>query len=449
LKTKFVVSYAQNATPVHRPTLQALLRFCKENDAELLVVAGRYRNPTSLWSSKDENDDWWDASVAPYLVELRRELAPGLTLYGDISIQPTATRPLNGFEPFLGESSGIFGHPKRALETVPGRRTPRIMWTTGAVTQPNYTRTRAGKRAERHHVLGALVVDVAEDGKLFFCRHLCAGADGVFYDLGRKYSPKGSSRAPAALSLTLGDYHAGMEDEAVLDATKRLVEETRPENIILHDVLDFRTRNHHHRTVRSKFDHYSDTVEEEVHKACAGVRMVAGWGSHRTWVVRSNHDEAFERWLEESDPKLDPGNAEFYHRTWANAYGFRGLVGKWPNLFESAFRAGGGGENEGVEFLTRKSSLLLGGVEHAYHGDIGPNGTRGSSLAFTKLGVRVTHGHTHTPTIRDGVYSAGVTARLDHGYNLPPSTWVNAHVLQYADGKRTIITIYDGRYKNG
>ena len=60
--------------------------------------------------------------------------------------------------------------------------------------------------------------------------------------------------------------------------------------------------------------------------------------------------------------------------------------------------------------------------------------------------MKVTKGHDHTPCIMDGVYSAGVTAQLDHGYNLLPSTWMNAHVVQYADGKRCIIIIMNGRY---
>jgi hypothetical protein len=274
---------------------------------------------------------------------------------------------------------------------------------------------------------------------------LCSDDKGNFTDLGRTYGPKRPKKAAPALSLTLGDYHAGQEDEAVLEATEALVAETRPENLVLHDVLDFHARNHHRRDRASRYDSRFDSVESELKAAVGALRRVQGWApSANVWVVRSNHDEAFERWLEETDPSSDPANAEFYHKVWASRYKWRRDAGEWPNCFALQTAAEG---FTGPVFLTRGSSLLLGGVEHAFHGDRGPSGTKGSTQSFTKVGVKVTKGHDHTPTIRDGVYSTGVTGALDHGYNTPPSTWLNAHVLQYADGKRVVVCIFQGRYR--
>jgi hypothetical protein len=92
---------------------------------------------------------------------------------------------------------------------------------------------------------------------------------------------------------------------------------------------------------------------------------------------------------------------------------------------------------------------MRGGVEHGFHGDLGPNGARGTTLNLSRLGAKVTKAHDHTAAVLDGVYSVGVTGKLDQGYNHLPSTWIHAQVVLGADGKRQVVVIVDGRYKGG
>jgi len=44
---RLVITWAQNATPANHGFLQSLLEYCKTNNAKLLVIPGRYKNPTS------------------------------------------------------------------------------------------------------------------------------------------------------------------------------------------------------------------------------------------------------------------------------------------------------------------------------------------------------------------------------------------------------------------
>src|SRR5687767_11990082 len=60
---------------------------------------------------------------------------------------------------------------------------------------------------------------------------------------------------------------------------------------------------------------------------------------------------------------------------------------------------------------------------------------------------RLKNCQTRSPGVLDGNFRAGVSAQIDHGYNVLPSTWVQAHVLQYGDGKRTLIVMVDGRFR--
>ena len=63
----YVVTSAQNATPIHEGFFASIIKFCKENDAELLIIPYRYRNPTSLWTEKDH--DWWHPKAVNYIID--------------------------------------------------------------------------------------------------------------------------------------------------------------------------------------------------------------------------------------------------------------------------------------------------------------------------------------------------------------------------------------------
>jgi hypothetical protein len=440
---RYLFVWAQNATPVHKGFLAAL----KNYPAKLVAIAGRYHNPTSRWSVKDESQEWWTPEIEPYLTEKRKQLCPNLTLLGDISVQPTAHRPLTGFEGFVGKSSGIVGHPKRALKTVPsGTRVPRILATTGAVTVPNYTKSRAGKRGEHNHVLGALVCEIDEKG-LYWLRQVTADRSGAFYDLDKRYTPTGVEKAPRALSLALGDLHAGADDLAVLGATKRLINLVKPQHVVLHDTLDFSSASHHAKGLKASVDRVGQKgcVRTEVADTAAALTEIAEWGDHTVHVVRSNHDAHLDQWADSTDPRTDPRNVRYWCELQVAAFQHHEETGKWPMLFPMECERLGVPKT--VKFLGLNDSLKLADVEMARHGHVGIGGSRGSPAQYAKLGVKTTTGHTHAPEIVDGSYVSGVTGSVDMGYNSLPSAWAQASTLQYADGKRAIIFFWAGKFR--
>jgi hypothetical protein len=443
----FLISWAQNATRVHPKFWASMQQFKRATGAELQIIGGRYKNPTSRAEARvSDDEDVWCDEVTPHLIKRRRSLCPNLRVYSDISIQPTASRPLSGFEVFMGRNSGIFGHPKRAFEVVPtSTRNPRGMWSTGACTVKNYSDSKAGKKGQAHHVLGALVVQVDDDGT-FFVRHVTAARDGSFTDLGTRYTPTGHAKAPRALTVTLGDWHSGQVDPEALEGTRELVQEVRPKFVVGHDWLDFRARNHHDRSMRHLFSKRFDSVEREVKEAAEDARMVSRWGDHVLVLVRSNHDEALERWVDEADPRRDPVNAPYWHELNAVQLRFHEKHGHYPDLFALECRRHG--VLEKVRFLKRNESFKVADVEHGFHGDKGANGARGTAIGYAKLGVKVNRGHEHAPSVRDGVFTSGCM-NVDQGYNLIPSSWLVAHTVLHADGKRQLIVVIKGRYKGG
>lgn len=448
---RFVITSAQNATPIHDGFFGSLRTYCDFHDAELVVIPLRYKNPTSRWSQSQENSETWDPVLAPYLYNQRKKLNENLMLVGDVKTVPTATKPLSGFESITGSSSAIFGHTKLQMTTIatPSDRYPKILATTGAVTVKNYTDSKAGKKGEFHHALAAVVVEIV--GKKFFIRHVNAMPDGTFIDLEYEYSPAGVADAGRALALVLGDTHRATMDKSVEHVTFHdktgIVETLDPQQLVFHDLHDGVSTNHH--TKKDPFAQVAKRVsllhlvKEEVME---DVMWLARVCQGRSGVlVASNHDDFLARWLREQDWRFDPDNSEFYLETALHLVKEIKAGNSTPHPFIYWVDKLKG--NSPITCLKRDESFMLGGVELSLHGDQGPNGTRGSRENLRRIGVKSIVGHSHSPGIEEGCYQAGTSTPLRVDYNRGPSSWLQAHVVLYANGKRAILPIIDGKWR--
>lgn len=446
---RYVITYAQNATPVHAGFLASLKHYARINEAEIVVIPGRYHNPTSMWSRAAEHDDWWAEELAGYLFNGRLKL-PHLTVFGDISIQPTAERPLSGFEVFAGQASAIFGHPRLQLTAVPtATRMARLFVTTGAVTVPNYTDSKSGKKAQAHHVIGAAVVE--REGEFFFVRQINAEDDGSFIDLDMRYTPRVAKKAPRAAALVCGDIHDDKRDFDVLDATlygeDSIAMLLQPEQIVYHDLLDFAARLHHH--IHDPFDRYEralgleqDSIANELDSAVEFIERTPRFA--RPVVVQSNHDDALDKWLKSADVRIDPINAMIYHKLWLAMLEDYEREHEFIPAFELYYKMHG---KRAARFVRRDQEFKICNITCGFHGDEGLNGVRGSTQTYAKLGTKTIIGHHHTPAILDGCYQVGVTGKLDQRYNALPSSWMHSHCVIYANGKRTLIHVIDGKWR--
>lgn len=448
---RFVITAAQNATPIHEDFFKSLQVFCEHNDAELVVIPLRYKNPTSRWTASQEGSEVWDAALDPYLYNQRKKLNSNLILLADIKTVPTAERPLTGFEGITHGESGILGHTKLQLETVPvpAGRYPKILTTTGAVTVPNYTDSKAGKKGEFHHTLGAAVVEIS--GSKFFLRQINATADGNFIDLDNSYSPSGVATAPPALALVLGDTHRACMDRAVEQVTfydeEGIVRTLNPNHLIFHDLHDGISTNHHVRkdpfAQVAKRAGLLHLVREEVMQDVMWLSRVCHGRSGI--LVASNHDDFLARWLREQDWRHDPENAEFYLETALHLVREIKQGNEVPHPFTYWVDKLKG--NAPIQCLERDESLVLGSVELSLHGDKGPNGARGSRSNLKRIGVKTIIGHSHSPGIDGGCYQTGTSTPLRLDYNKGPSSWLNCHCVLYANGKRSLLPIIDGEWR--
>lgn len=451
---RYIITSAQNATPVHPEFFHTLEVAAKHLGAELVVVPFRYKNPTSVWSKNQESEERWAIEVAPYLFNVRKKLCPNLVLAADVKMQPTASSPVTGFESLTGGESCILGHPKMQLVSipVPTGRFPKIITTTGACTRQNYTDTKAGKIGAFHHFLGAIIVEIS--GPKFHIRQVNADrTDGSFTDLATHYTEKGARPAPPALGLVLGDTHVRVTDPDVDRATfgkGGMVETLEPQTLVFHDLIDGETVNPHEvgdpfiaeaKRVAGRQDVRKEVVEvvEFVNTRAKGRQAV---------IVDSNHHDFLRRWIVRTDWRQDLKNARFYLETAQAMLRSAEMTpggARYGDPFAYWVSKLGAGSN--VRCLGPDESFKLADVECGMHGDDGPNGARGTIKNLARLGSKSISGHTHTPGIEEGAYQVGTSSMRRLAYQRGPSSHLNAHCVVYATGKRALLLVIEGRWK--
>lgn len=465
---RFVFTSAQNNTFVHEEFFKNLLAFCNHRDAQLVVGKFRYNKSGFQNSTKDSDDEdlWYDPKLTPYFITDSVRLGEsktGTVWCGELDILPTAATPLSGLDNYTRTASSIIPHAKVQMKSVPVMKgTPKkFLYTTGAVTQRNYIQRKAGQKAEFHHVFGALYVEFDHSGNEFR-RQLIADSGGSFYDLTELFADGQVTGDHRVEAINWGDIHAEAIDPEVANSgwnieanyagfTDTMLDTLRPKYQFVHDLTDFRARNHHNiknpHFLAEQFFNVNSSVQEGMVKA-AKVLASMTRSFCQTVVVESNHDQAFKRWLAEADVRQDPENAEYYHT--ANAELFRHIrEGKTFHPFEWAVRRERTLNN--VLFLNEDDSFVIcgdeNGIECGMHGHRGPNGSRGNPANLRSLGRKCNTGHTHSAGIIDGIYTAGISCNDDLGYNKGPSSWSKSHIVTYANGKRAIITMENGRWR--
>ena len=231
----------------------------------------------------------------------------------------------------------------------------------------------------------------------------------------------------------------------------------KPKYKVYHDVNDFFSRNHH--SINDPLMNYAKhlsgmgDVEKELQITADLIDM------HTTddcinVIVKSNHDEALDRWLKESDPSKDAENSRLFHylnynmrkhmKITPTGYSTIDPFELWCN---NPDKLQGMKNIDKTKFLKRNQSFTVKGIELAFHGDKGPNGSHGSIKQFTKVGPKCIIGHSHSPGIYESVYQVGTSSRLNLSYVSGPSSWSHTHAIVYPDGSRTLLHIVNGKWR--
>lgn len=440
---KYILTCAQNNTFVDKNFWTSLLCYANRHNAKIMVAKVLYNKKAFRQPGIDESEEYWfDENVKPYLVEGQIDLG-GSHFIADANVIPTAKWPTSGFDGVTPSGiNAIIPATKielRVSAALKGAATKVIMGT-GACTLRNYILRKTGAIAAFGHSIGALFIDT--ENNVF--RHLeqMTGQDG-FYDLDGFYSSRGYHQTVNVAALQFGDIHAEKMNEENLENALFLIDKLDPDNVVLHDVLDFSSRNHHN-IKDCTFIHAQhvagNTVKNDLTKLASVLDRIAE-RAYNIHIVESNHDLAINTWLKNADFKIDPANALVYLDCMTALYRHVESGNRdYFNMLAFAYSSIGGGKYaERINFHETDESLTIAGIEMGNHGHNGANGARGNPKGFAALGVPMNTGHTHSPSIYGPCYTAGVTASLDMGYNVGASSWAVAHIVTYDNGQRQIL----------
>ena len=448
---RFIVSAVQNDTPVDRPFFKNIKAYAKYHNAELLVLRLPY---------KVKKDSKWGVP-SKYITDTNYQISDRLLICSKMNISPTASDPVSGLDNYAGSPSVIIGHTKLRMHSVPVGKGEdnKFIYTTGVLTDQNYEQKKAGLKSEFHHCKGALIVELCDDNSIFVRQLLCDDSKG-FYDLDKYVvSGKVHHSSDTVHAAFWGDIHVEKLDPVVANkafgiggCSDNLLDTFRPKKQFLHDLIDFETRNHHninnHMHRYLKFIQKDDSVLSQMN--LAGELLIS---LNRSWtslvVVESNHDQAFQKWLDTADFRDDPANMEFFLESkLAQIRDVR--MGVKHHALKSALLRTHLSVASRAEFLFEDDPYYIGGKDRGIrcdvHGHTGSNGGKGSPKVFTKLNTRMVTGHTHSPCIIEGVWVTPVFAKMEMGYNKGSSSWAQGCVFAYNNLKRTMLIMDKGRF---
>lgn len=430
---RFVVTSAQNDTPIQDKILKCYQSICAHTDAQFIVVTSRYQNPDSRHRGLQEQMQW-PASIVPYVLDHDLWINDNLVIRGGSNIVATNINPLSGANHAGGTNSEIFAHPQVALELVPTPKDsiPKILMTTGTISEENYGSSFRAKKAEFHHSINAIMVEIV--GDRFWIRYLPFDGSGV-QDLNLYYTPDGQVHSSYIEGIVYGDLHVDQQTQKEWNLFKSLVDGAQASYNVLHDVLDMHTGSHHKEgDVITALRAPDCNIRGELDRTIAKLKLIPN-----AVIVDSNHDRHLDQWFNRSKPQqLHPDNLDLYFEL---AELLRQNKDNSKGLFQLY------AEKSGLEcqWTSPDKEFDIAGRDVSQHFDRGPNGSRGSVKAFARTGRKTVGGHSHTPGICKGSVQVGVHA-MGPKYAKGYSSWMVSDCLIYPSGKVTPIFAIKEQY---
>lgn len=445
-KQRFIITWAQAETEVNEPFLKNIEAYSKHIDASIHIIAGRYKNPTSLSvsnslkNSEKNKQLFWAKEVVPYLDAARHNIHKNMCILSDVKVQPTASTPLSGMNGLTSMESCVIGHPRVHLKSLPvlDGYPNKILATTGAVTFENYTDTKAGKKGEFHHQFGFVIVEL--DGEDFHVRQVIADRKGNFYDLFYYVSNEEVRLHDGAKAIVFGDLHLTEEDNIALKTSFNMAEILNVKNnIILHDTFNGTSISPHENKLPFEQLKKENSGADNLKNELEYVKDFFDLHSDCNFIsVRSNHDLWLDRWLNDTDWRKSKNKSMYLElaSNLAKSTNVNGVLDMYLKL----------NNVNNVKCLGLNDSYIVKGNELAIHGHSGVAGSRGSIIQFKNINTKTITGHSHVPAREDGAVVVGTLTKLRLSYNSGLSAWMHSNAIIFPNGKVQQVNIINGKY---
>lgn len=449
--TKVVlITAAQNKTAINKDFLNNLIVYKDYitnelgKETEIIIIPSKYRNPTNnIEDEKAKSYEWWEDELDDYLFY-------GKVNFGDTliscnsHINPNAKNPLDGYEILAENNHVVLGHSKNHFKTLPRFRGDalRVMASTGYITSKNYSKSKAGESGSMLHSYGFVVVEIKDKNVCYIPRNVKVKSDGSFTDLIYSVTSNGVERITSSLGFVWGDIHSELVNRDFLNITKELINKFNPRKSVLHDIFDGSTVNPHESKdmflKRLKISEGRHLIENEVNDCLDLIEEIKGCCGE-VWISESNHDNFLQRHIDNENWKRDLHNSPSYLRyaliqqtvdlrKYGNILGY--LI--WERFGDS------------VKYMKMGESMYIADYQCSAHGDYSSNGSRGATRSFSRLNLKIIHGHSHSPMLHNNVTCVGTTCNINQWYNRKGlSSWAYAHSVVHNNGKNQLLVFND------
>jgi hypothetical protein len=436
---KYLITAAQRGAVVAQPQLAGLENYAKLIGAQIFILPLDGLN----------DSDMLDPVLTKHTVINGNYELTRILYIRHFNVRPQAVNPLGGniARQVAATKSAIIASPKQFLKPCANGLSAlsKTLVSTGAITEPHYRDNQTGNVASGDHVIGALYVET--QGELYNLRFIQITDTGAIYDLGNRIKPKSKKLTPSTIdTLVLGDWHTRSICPLVRTATRRMIQTLKPKHLIVHDLFDGTSVNHHEsllavtRALRSAASELN--LKDELFDCGTELEFLQNSGSPtmQIHVVKSNHDEFLDRYLEAGLHVKDPQN-------YVIGSALVVAMSKKLDPLEEGIYMATGKRLPRVHFLHRDQDFYRYNWQLGAHGDLGANGSKASMAQLEVAYSKSITGHKHTPEIMRNTIVVGTSTRLDPRYVKGLSSWMNAHVLIQPNGKAQMILIVDGRYE--
>jgi hypothetical protein len=452
----YLFSCAQVETPVHLPALKALETLASSVKAPLKVGALRYKNPNAFHPDESPYDYQGncDPVLSQYLVtdselignNLKFQVVSGATSLNPIAI---ARKVCN--------RNTVIAHPVRQLKEIatPTHERPLTLVTTGSVTTPyNYSLSSTGEAAEFHHTYGATMVEM-RGGEIMLWPLTFDSQRQCVYWFDKAYYADGRIETVSIPALVMGDFHGMNIDPQVLIATKQFLSQVWVEELVIHDFIDFELQSHWNTVwdAARLSNGAIKTVDAELMASFVYLRDLLQYSRNprvKVHMIASNHNEHLTKWLEGGKNHTAPlrGPVEdliLWHTL--NGRCMAALAeGIEVNPLDIYLKNSALKFEHEIIWETRREPLYIEGVDLGQHGDRGVNGSKGSTVLFSRVGRKTMIGHGHYREIEKAAWRVPTSGPVSPDYQQGYSLSTQGHGAIMPGGKRQLFDINNGRF---
>lgn len=405
-----------------------------------------------------------DFCIDPAITEYMWVAFEDIKLNSNLMVQilrnsPTVKSTIAGINQLVSkfDSSIIVAGINQQLRYIPvlKEKTPNLIASTGCCTEyepvkkddPLNIPTKAEKLAkERLSIKGALVVEL-DDEDTFTVRNIEADNDGTFIDLGVKYFADAYLNVSSS-TFIIGDLHAPLHNEELLEANIRAIKEYHCNKVVLHDSVNMAYVSHHNADkaiVRAQMveDGRADILNEV--EVFAGIleKLTSLPEVQQVIIPYSNHPAHLEQCIQDIGRMTKD---DINLRTMLQC-AIAMLDNK--NVLQFLTEEIVGFQSDKIDWVNEDDGREVYGVQVGLHGSEKVNGGRLTPTSTNNAFPKTVLAHRHSAGIDGDTITVGIACEKEQGYNHGLSSWTESSAIIYPNGKVQLLTFVNvkGEYK--